>query len=72
MSTREAFVKGVLVNAAEFSRLLLDLTYDEVLAALELEAATSRRGWFLNRLIGRVVALEGRARRTQLSKQFIK
>lgn len=54
---RKFVMKQALESYPALARHLNDLTEDEVLAALELEAATQRRASVIGRLISRAVRL---------------
>lgn len=71
MAVRDDFVQAAVGAAPELSRVLTQLTLEEALTALDLEAATNRRSWTLRRLIGRVVAIESMQRRESLSRRYL-
>jgi len=57
MSVRKWYVGQALQSFVELNRILPELTEEEVLACLKLEAATQRRRSVLDRLISRAVRL---------------
>ena len=59
-----------LWSFGSLTRVLNDLTEEEVLACLELEAATQRRESVLNRLISRAARLNEIKHVSQLKEKF--
>lgn len=57
MEVRKWYVGQALESFARLCEIIDDLTYEEVIACLDLEASTRRRRSVLNRLISRAVRL---------------
>lgn len=67
---RKFTVAQALESYPALAQHLNDLTEEEVLAALELEAATQRRGSMLSRLISRAVRLNEVRYANQLKEKY--
>lgn len=70
MSVRKWYVSEALTSYARLTELLPELTEEEVLACLELEAASTRRESVLDRLISRAVRLNELHYQRQLKEKF--
>lgn len=70
MSTRNWLVKQALESFQALTRDLNELTEGEVLACLELEAATLRRQSVVDRLISRAVRLRELSYVAYLKERF--
>jgi hypothetical protein len=57
VSTRRWYVNQALASFKSLTAVLDDLTENEVIAALELESASSRRMSIIDRLISRAIRL---------------
>jgi hypothetical protein len=57
MSVRKWHVSEALTSFARLNELIGELTEEEVLACLELEAGSNRRGTVIDRLISRAARL---------------
>lgn len=69
-SARKFYVTQALASYSSLIRTLDDLTEEEVLACLKLEAASQRRRSILDRLISRAVRLNELAYNQHLKEQF--
>lgn len=69
-SVRKFYVTQALVSYSSLIRTLDDLTEEEVLACLKLEAASQRRRSVLDRLISRAVRLNELSYNLRLKEQF--
>lgn len=54
---RKHYISAALENFAQLSKVLTELTEQEVYACLDLEAASQRRRTIIDRLISRAVRL---------------
>lgn len=66
-AVRWEMISAVLEGARGVYRVLLDLTEEELHAALDLEYAVQRRHTVMNRLIARAAALQ----RARLTKRYL-
>lgn len=69
-SVRRWYVSEALKSFARLSELLPELTEEEVLACLELEAASLRRGSVIDRLISRAARLNELQYTAKLKEKF--
>jgi hypothetical protein len=69
-SVRKWYLDRALDSFAGLRSVLPDLTEKEVLAALELEAATLRRQSVIDRLISRAVRIREQIYASQLKEKF--
>ena len=69
-SVRRFYVAQALASFAGLTQTLDELTEEEVLACLEVEAAGQRRRSVLDRLISRATRLNELAYNTRLKEQF--
>jgi hypothetical protein len=69
-SPRKFYVQQALSSYAGLVRVLDELTEEEVLACLKLEAASLRRQSVLDRLISRATRLNELAYNSRLKEQF--
>jgi hypothetical protein len=67
---RDWYVSEVLKSVVRLNELLLELTEDEVLAALLLESQTRRRRSITDRLISRAVRLNEITYSTKLKEKY--
>lgn len=70
MTIRKWYTDRALDSYAELNEVVGELTEEEVLACLTLEASTRRRRSILNRLIQRAVRLRSVELTRQLKEQF--
>lgn len=70
MPNRRFQIDLALSNFSGLKKALNELTEQEVLACLELEASTRRRQSFLDRLISRAVRLNELSYNRQLKEKF--
>ena len=70
MSVRRWYIDQALASFPSLIRVLPDLTEDEVLACLKLEAGTRRRTSVIDRLISRAVRIRELLYSRQLKEQF--
>ena len=70
MSVRKWYIDQALSSYVALGRVINDLTEEEVLACLALEAGTQRRRSFVNRLIARAVKLRSIDLTRQLKGKF--
>jgi hypothetical protein len=70
MSTRRFYIDKALSSYTGLLSVLEELTEDEVLACLKLEAASQRRRSIINRLISRAVRLNELLYSRQLKEKF--
>lgn len=70
-SVRKWHINEALHSFTRLHELLNELTETEVLAALELEAATRRRRSFIDRLISRAVRLREIETSRELKAKFL-
>ena len=70
MSTRRWYIDQALSSYSVLNRVLVELTEEEVLACLKLEAASSRRRSILDRLISRAARLRELAYVAKLKEKF--
>lgn len=70
MSVRKWYVARALESFTGLCGVLNELTEDEVLACLELEAGSRRRSSVIDRLISRAVRLRELSYSSQLKEQF--
>jgi hypothetical protein len=57
MSTRKWYLNEALVSVRRLEAVIDELTWDEVIACLDLETATQRRRSVTDRLIKRAISL---------------
>lgn len=70
MSVRKWYIDQALSSYVALGRVINDLTEEEVLACLALEAGTQRRRSFVNRLIARAVKLRTIDLTRQMKEKF--
>jgi hypothetical protein len=70
MATRKHYIQQALESFSSLSKTLDELTEEEVLACLELEASSRRRQSILDRLISRAVRLNELLYNRQLKDKF--
>lgn len=70
MATRKFYIDLALLSFASLTQVLEELTEEEVLACLELEAATRRRQSHLDRLTSRAVRLNELSYNRTLKEKF--
>jgi hypothetical protein len=70
MAPRRHYVQQALESFSSLSKTLDELTEEEVLACLELEASSRRRQSILDRLISRAVRLNELSYSTSLKEKF--
>lgn len=70
MSVRRYYIDLALTSYVGLAEALEELTEEEVLACLELEASSRRRQSILDRLISRAVRLNELSYNRQLKEQF--
>jgi hypothetical protein len=70
MATRPWHLQQARGSYAQLVRILGELSEEEVLAALALEAQSTRRATTIDRLIARAVGLRTRAYKATLDEQF--
>lgn len=70
MSSRRWYIDQALSSYAGLNKVLAELTEEEVLACLRLEAASSRRRSHLDRLISRAGRLRELSYVAQLKEKF--
>lgn len=70
MSVRRMLVGEALNSFSDLNRVLAKLTEAEVMACLELEAATLRRQSIVDRLISRAVRMHELSYSRQLKEKF--
>jgi hypothetical protein len=70
MTVRRFYIGQALNSFADLGRVLHELTEEEVLAALKLEAATHRRPSILERLISRATRLNELSYNLKLKEKF--
>jgi hypothetical protein len=70
MPVRKWYVDQALSSFARLNEVLLDLSEEEVVACLDLEAATQRRRSVLDRLISRAVRLQEITLNRQLKEKY--
>lgn len=70
MSARRWYIAQALKSYTGLVEVLDELTEDEVLACLKLEAGTQRRSSVINRLISRAVRLRELSYSCQLKERF--
>jgi len=63
-------MQEALQSFKRLEEILAELTEEEVLACLELEAASRRRRSLIDRLISRAVRLQGLVYSSQLKEKF--
>lgn len=71
MSVRKWHVAQALSSVVRLNELLEELTEEEVLACLRLEAASARRGSVISRLISRAVRLNELRYSNSLKEKFL-
>ena len=69
-TVRKYYVDQALASYSSLGRVINELTEPEVLACLELEAATRRRESHIDRLISRAVRLNEVSYNRQLKEKF--
>ena len=69
-TVREDYVRLALESYPSMLSVLRYMTEAELHAALELESATNRRATLINRMIGRLVALQTASYRQQLQEKY--
>lgn len=67
---RKSFIREALTSFKDLTRVLEQMTEEEVLAALALESASQRRQSFVDRLISRAVRLNELSYNRQLKEKF--
>ena len=70
MSARRLLIDQALASYSGLTRVLPELTEEEVLACLKLESATLRRQSIIDRLISRAVRLHESSYSRQLKEKF--
>lgn len=70
MSVRKWYIARALESFTGLTTHINELTEDEVLACLKLEAATQRRSTVIDRLISRAVRLREISYSSQLKEKF--
>lgn len=70
VDVRKSLVSQALASFSALNELINDLTEEEVLAALDLEAATTRRQSLIDRLISRAVRLNELNYQRQLKEKY--
>lgn len=70
MATRKNLIREALASFVGLTRALHELTEEEVLACLALEAASQRRQSFIDRLISRAVRINELSYSTRLKEKF--
>ena len=70
MSVRKWYISEALTSFVRLNEVLSGLTEEEVMACLDLEAATQRRRSVLDRLISRAVRLAEIKLNRQLKEKF--
>lgn len=70
MKLRKWYMNQALASYASLNQVVNELTEEEVLACLNLEAASRRRRSIINRLIQRAVRLRAIETTRQLKEQF--
>lgn len=70
MSVRKWYIGEALKSFVRLNEVLSELTEEEVLACLKLEAASQRRRSVIDRLISRAVRLKEIETTLQLRKQY--
>lgn len=70
MAVRRSYIDDALASYTGLARVLEELTEEEVLACLRLEASSRRRQSILDRLISRAVRLNELSYNRQLKEQF--
>lgn len=70
MTVRKWYTDRALDSYASLGQVVNELTEEEVLACLRLEAGTRRRSSIINRLIQRAVRLRSIETTRQLKEQF--
>lgn len=70
MAIRRSYIDDALASYTGLTRILEELTEEEVLACLRLEASSRRRQSILDRLISRAVRLNELSYNRQLKEQF--
>lgn len=67
---REDYVRLALESYPSMRSVIAKMTEAELHAALELESATNRRATIINRMIGRLIALQTASYRRQLQERY--
>lgn len=70
MSVRKWYVGEALKSFARLNEVLAELTEEEVMACLDLEAATQRRRSVIDRLISRAIRLKEIELQTSLKEKY--
>ena len=70
MTVRKWYVNRALESYSSLNKIVNELTESEVMAALELEAASRRRHSIVTRLIQRAVRLQSIELTRQLKEKF--
>jgi hypothetical protein len=70
MAVRQLHITEALVSFRRLGRIMHELTLEEVMAALSLEAATQRRLSLTTKLVDRAVQLESQITRKRLQEKF--
>lgn len=70
MAIRRSYIDDALTSYTGLAKVLEELTEEEVLACLRLEASSRRRQSILDRLISRAVRLNELSYNRQLKEKF--
>lgn len=70
MGTRKWHINEALFSVRRLAKVQHELTMEEVIACLELEAATRRRRSITGRLINRALALNEKSFLTSLQEKY--
>lgn len=70
MSVRKWYVGEALKSFTSLNHVLVELTQEEVLAALKLESASLRRKSIIDRLISRAARLQSDSYQSQLRSKY--
>ena len=70
MAVRKYYLHEALVSYPSLTRVLGELTEEEILAALSLESASQRRRSIIDRLISRATRLNELSYNRQLKERF--
>lgn len=71
MSVRKWYISEALTSFVRLNEVLHELTEREVMACLDLEAATQRRRSVLDRLISRAIRLKEIELNRQLKEKYL-
>lgn len=70
VAVRQWYITEALESARRLNEVIDELSHDEVIAALELESGSSRRGSIIDRLISRAVRLNELEYSKKLKEQY--